>query len=122
MRQACLVIGTAILSVSACLGADQSWSGKLSDSMCGAQHKATAEHSASNLSDAGCIALCVKNGAKYVFVSGGKVYKIHNQDFADLKPRAGQTVRVTGEMTGDAIKVSRISNAPPEHRGEKSSL
>ena len=122
MRSACLVIGAVILGISACWGAEESWTGKISDSICGAQHKTAAEHSANSLSDADCTADCVKNGAKYVFVSGGKVYKINNQNFAGLKQHAGREVRLIGKMTGDTIRISTISATLREHRGEKSSL
>jgi hypothetical protein len=43
-----------------------------------------------------------------VFVSGGKVYKIENQDLALLQEHAGHTVQLTGEMKGDTITVSKI--------------
>lgn len=122
MRSACLVVGTVILGISACLGAEHSWTGKISDSMCGAQHKAAGEHSASNLSDVDCTAACARKGAKYVFVTSGKVYKIDNQDVAGLSKHAGQTIRLSGEMTGDSIRVSKIGATAKEHQGEKSSL
>jgi len=55
-------------------------------------------------------------------VSGGKVYKINNQNFAGLKQHAGREVRLIGKMTGDTIRISTISATLREHRGEKSSL
>lgn len=91
--------------------ADQTWTGKISDSMCAADHtKMSSQHSdsAKKTSDRDCTLACVKGGAKYVFVSEGKVYNIDNQDYAGLQQHAGHTVRLTGEMTGDAIKVSGI--------------
>ncbi len=60
------------------------------------------------MSNAQCATACVKKGAKYVFVRDSKVYDIDNQDFADLAAHAGHNVKLTGEMTGDTIKVSRI--------------
>jgi len=42
-------------------------------------------------------------------VSGGSVYQIDNQSFADLEKRAGQRVELTGDMKGDTINVSKIS-------------
>ena len=51
---------------------------------------------------------CVDNGAKYVLLSGDRVYKIANQDFADLKAHAGHEVSVTGELKDDSITVSKI--------------
>jgi hypothetical protein len=44
------------------------------------------------------------------------VLKIANQDNADLEKHAGHTVRLTGEMKGDTITVSKI-----EMPGEKKS-
>ena len=38
----------------------------------------------------------------------GKVYNIDNQDFSALQEHAGHSVRLTGEMKGDTITVSKI--------------
>jgi hypothetical protein len=98
-----LVLGGASMAFAA----DQTWSGKISDSKCGATHSST-EHDGKKLSDRQCTAACIKGGAKYVFVSDGKVYNVDNQDFAGLPVHAGHSVKLTGEMTGDTIKVSKI--------------
>ena len=50
-----------------------------------------------------------EHNAKYVFVSGGKVYNVGNQDFATLQEHAGHTVKLTGAMSGDTITVSKIA-------------
>jgi hypothetical protein len=101
---------TALTVVSG-FAADQTWTGKISDSMCGATHKKTAEHGTSNISDRDCTLACVKAGGQYVFVSKGTVYKIDNQDYAGLEKHAGQSVRLTGEMKGDTIRVSNVESA-----------
>jgi len=44
----------------------------------------------------------------YVLVVDGKVLQIANQDNKDLATHAGHTVRLTGEMKGSAITVSKI--------------
>ena len=90
--------------------ADKTWTGKISDSMCGASHaKMIAAHGgASKMTDRDCTLACTKAGGKYVFVTGGKVYNIANQDDADLQTHAGHTVRLTGDMKGDTITVSKI--------------
>ena len=63
--------------------ADKTWTGQISDSMCGASHaKMIAGHA--GMSDRDCALACVKGGGKYVFVSDGKVYKIANQGLALL--------------------------------------
>src|SRR5215472_9397564 len=122
MRSICLVFATILLDNAMCCAAEQSWTGKISDSVCGAKHKATDEHSVLKLSDSDCTAACVKSGAKYVLWSNGKAYRIDNQDFAGLQDHAGQTVRVMGKMRRGAIKISQISPHLKEHKGEKSSL
>jgi cellobiose phosphorylase len=84
------------------------WTGKISDSMCGATHKKMEEHGSAKISDRDCTLACVKNGAQYVFVSQNKVYQITNQDYAGLQKNAGPEVKVTGELAGDNIKISDI--------------
>jgi hypothetical protein len=81
------------------------WTGKISDSMCGASHAGMG----TKMSDHDCTVGCVKAGAKYVFVSKGKVYQIANQKDADLPVHAGETVVLTGSMTGDTITVTKIA-------------
>ena len=73
-----------------------------------------AEHGKSAMSDRDCTLACVKGGGKYVFVEGGKVYNVENQDAAGLQEHAGHTVRLTGEMNGDSIKVSKIEMGAAE--------
>ncbi|MCI0423244.1 MAG: hypothetical protein L0387_44460 [Acidobacteria bacterium] len=99
-------------------GATKTWTGRISDSMCGATHKMVKEHqqkgeiskTASKAErDRECTLECVKAGGKYVFASRGKVYEIANQDFAGLQQHAGHTVKLTGEMDGKTIKVSEIT-------------
>jgi hypothetical protein len=59
---------------------------------------------------------CIKeHNAKYVFVRNGKVYNIDHQDFAALQEHAGHTVKLSGEMKGDTITVSKIV-MPPRKR------
>ena len=97
-------IGLMILAasmISPAFAADGTWTGKISDSMCGGKHMAGGEHAAA-MSDADCTKACIDKGAKYVFVNDGKVYTISNQDFA------GDKVKLTGEMTGTSIRVTKI--------------
>ncbi|HZT71082.1 MAG TPA: hypothetical protein VFC10_15220 [Terriglobia bacterium] len=80
--------------------------GDISDSNCGAHHKMAGNAH-------GCTLGCVKNGAKYVFVTGGKVYPIANQNLPDLEKYAGEHVRIMGARTpdGQSITVSTIREA-----------
>ena len=99
-----LLVGLATFAQAA----DKTWTGKISDSMCGASHaKMMAQHKDAK-TDRDCTLACIKDGGKYVFVSSGKVYNIENQDLALLQEHAGHTVRLTGEMKGDTITVSKI--------------
>lgn len=96
-------------SFVAMFAAEQTWTGKISDSMCGASHKSAAEHGGKKMSDRDCTLACVKeHQAKYVFVHHGKVLNIANQDAAGLEEHAGHTVKLTGNLTGDTITVSKI--------------
>jgi hypothetical protein len=89
--------------------ADKTWTGKISDSMCGASHAAMiSQHAGAKMTDRDCTQACIKAGGKYVFVTDGKVYNIANQDDADLATHAGHTVQLTGDMSGDTITVSKI--------------
>jgi hypothetical protein len=105
-----LGIGMAMLLLGAglALAAEKTLTGKISDSMCGASHKSAMEHAGNKMTDHDCVLACVEKGAKFVFVSGGKIYNIENQDMPDLKEHAGHTVKLTGEMTGDTIKATSI--------------
>ena len=84
--------------------------GIISDSQCGASHAAMMEHGA-KMSDKQCTNGCVQHGAKYVFVQNGKVLQIANQDFKDLPTFAGDTVRLSGDVKGDTVTVTKIGAA-----------
>jgi hypothetical protein len=103
---ALLIVTVGAMSASA---AEQTWTGKISDSNCGGTHKSAAEHGGKAMTDRQCAQACIKGGATYVFVHDGNVYKIGNQDFAGLPVHAGHTVMLKGEMTGDTVNVSNIT-------------
>jgi hypothetical protein len=100
----CIVGG--LLATASVLAAEQTWTGQISDSMCGAKHM-SAEHGKKPVSDRECAQACVQKGAQYVLVVNGKVYKLMNHD-ADLKAHAGHTVNLTGDLTGETIRVASI--------------
>ena len=98
----------ALLTAFSLSAAEQTWTGKISDSMCGASHT-KMEHAGKKLNDRECTQACIKEGGKYVFVTRGKVHEINNQDFAALVDHAGHAVKLTGEMDKDGkITVSKI--------------
>jgi hypothetical protein len=96
----------SLLSVNA-FAAEQTWTGQISDSACGAKHEEAAEGQG-KMPDRDCTLACVRGGSKYVLVVDKKVFQIANQDNKDLATHAGHTVQVTGELKGDTITISKI--------------
>ncbi len=86
------------------VAASQTFTGRLTDSMC------TKGHMMPGKSDADCVRECVKDGGHYVLVSGSKVLNLTG-DQKRLNDLAGQQVKVTGELKGDTIAISTISAA-----------
>ncbi len=102
----------AVVSVSmaAQKAPEQTWTGKISDSMCEGKHS-VGEHEGKKMTDADCTKVCVKGGEKYVFVSEGKVYQLANQSSKTIAAHAGQEVKLTGVMKGDTITASQMTAA-----------
>jgi hypothetical protein len=96
----------AALTAMPALAAPQTWTGTISDSMCGAKHM-DGEHGM-KISDKACTDMCVKKGANYVFVSDGKVLTIANPQFKGLAEQAGAVVKLTGERTSDTVTISKL--------------
>ena len=107
-KKVSMIFAAALAFGCLSFAADQTWSGKISDSSCGLTHQTTAEHG-KKMTDRACTLACVKKGGKFVFVSDGKVYNIANQDYAGLTKHAGHNVKVTGSMDGDTITVSKMA-------------
>jgi len=87
-------------------GAEQSWIGQVSDSLCRATHE--QPEGVEKMSDHDCTLACVRGGSKFVLISDGQIFPIANQDFAGLRTSAGQTVKMTGELKDGLITVSKI--------------
>ena len=107
MRTLPLLVGVAFLCGAVSLGAQQTWTGKIGDSACGAKHEEAVENEGV-MADRDCTQACVRGGSKYILVVDGTVLKIANQDNKALATHAGHAVKVTGEMKGDSITVSTI--------------
>ena len=111
MNHLCIAVVVSMLGAVSTFAADQTWTGQISDSMCGAKHDTSAEHG-KKMSPRDCTLACVKDhSAQYVFVSGGKVYNVGNQNLAAVKEHAGHMVKLTGEMSGETITVSKLAMA-----------
>jgi hypothetical protein len=98
-----LMAGIAWIGVGTSLGAQQTWTGVISDSQCGGDHGGEVD-------ERECTLKCVGRGDKFVLVTdhGAKVWAIANQGFDALVQHAGHTVKVTGEQRGNAIVVSKV--------------
>ena len=108
MKRNVIAAGLFVASfATAGFAADQTWTGMIGDSKCGATHKAAQEHNA-NLTDRACTEGCIKSGAEYILSSNGKVYKLVNQKDPALAENAGKTVMVTGTLKGNSITATRI--------------
>ncbi len=99
-----LLPAMALLGASMLAAADSSWTGWISDDMCGAK----------NAQEGGgeCTSKCVKeHGAKYVFVNDAdkKVYAVDAQD--KVAAHAGHHVVVKGTVDGDTLKLTSIEMA-----------
>lgn len=82
-----------------------SWTGFVSDSMCG------AKHTGAGAGDAACAQKCIKGGSDPVFVSNGKVLKFDAASMDQAKAHAGEKVKVTGKLKGDTVTIASISEA-----------
>jgi hypothetical protein len=113
MKKTSFLIAAALLVAApmAPFAAEQTWSGKIADSACGAKHEEAAENQGV-MADRECTEACVRGGSKYVLVVDGKVFQIANQDNKDLATHAGHAVKMTGELKGNAITVSKIEMTP----------
>ena len=94
----------ALCAAALVFAATGTWTGYISDSMCGAK--------GANSNHADCAAKCVKeHGAKYVFVNDEdkKVYAIDDQE--KVASHAGHHVTVKGTVEGDSLKLTSIEMA-----------
>lgn len=80
----------------------QSWTGVVTDSMCGAKHMMA------NAAD--CTRACVKQGSSYALLVGDKVYTLKGHE-AEVDKLAGQKATVTGSVSGTTIAVASVKGS-----------
>ncbi len=101
-----VLLGAALIPASFAAKVE-TFTGTVSDAMCGAKHMMEGD-------DAACLRACVQKGSKYALVVGGKVYTLDTKDKATLdkldKLAAGKAT-VKGEVDGDTIEVSSVAAA-----------
>jgi len=105
MRKAGLLCSAILMIAGLAMAAQkqQTFTGAISDSMCGASHM--MEGSAKD-----CTLKCVKDGSKFVLVDpAGKVYQLSDQKAPEAF--AGANVKVTGTLSGETITVKSITAA-----------
>jgi hypothetical protein len=105
---ATLMLGVS-LAIPAAVASDkpQSFTGRVSDAMCGAHHMMAGDPAA-------CTRACINKGSKYALVVGEKVYTLDTSDKSaldKLDQLADKTARVTGQADGDTITVTSVSAA-----------
>ena len=101
------VSAVLLAGAAASIAAQQAFTGRISDSACGASHAAKA--SAAAQSDRQCLLACINALAKYVLVDdSGRVLTIANQDAIGLPLYAGRPVKIAGGRSGDAVTVSKV--------------
>ena len=105
---ATMVLSTGLVVVPGmAAGSTQTFTGKVSDAMCGAKHK-------EGLAPAACVRACVQKGAKYALVVGDKVYALDTSDQAaldNLSKLAWAEAKVTGTANGETISVKSVTAA-----------
>ena len=99
---------TGILSLSSALAAGkaETFTGQVSDAMCGAKHMMAGN-------PAECTRACVGKGSKYALVVGDRVYTLEtkNKTAVDsLNKLAGEQATVTGKLNGETIEVSSVAS------------
>jgi hypothetical protein len=105
-----MVVLNAVLAVvpGVAAGNTQTFTGKVSDAMCGAKHMEAG------IAPADCVRVCVQKGAKYALVVGDKVYTLDTSDQAaldTLNKLAWGEAKVTGTASGDTISVKSVTAA-----------
>jgi len=96
--EVCLVLGP-VLAATGFAARAQSFTGTVSDAMCGAKHMMEGDPAA-------CLRACVQKG--------NKVYTLDTKDpatLASLDKLANQKATVRGQANGDQIEVSSVTSA-----------
>ena len=106
---ATMVLSTGVAVVPSMVASTiQTFTGKVSDAMCG------AKHTEAGITPADCIRACVQKGANYALVVGDKVYSLKTSDKAaldELSKLAWEQAKVTGTASGDTISVKSVAAA-----------
>jgi hypothetical protein len=108
MATVVLSTGLAVVPSVAADNRTQTFTGKVSDVMCG------AKHTEAEIAPVDCVRACVQKGAKYALVVGDKVYTLSTSDQAaldTLNKLAWKQAKITGTASGDTISVKSVTPA-----------
>ena len=103
---AVLIFSIFGLSSAFAAGKADTFTGQVSDAMCGAKHMI-----AGNPAD--CTRACIGKGSKYALVVGDKVYTLDTKNKSaldSLDKLAGEQATVTGKLSGETIEVSSVAS------------
>jgi hypothetical protein len=104
MRHRSLALVAAGLALTTSLALAETFTGTVSDTMCGKKHMMAGD------SDAQCVRACVKDGADYALVIGDKVYTLKG-DKTQIDKLAGDKVVIDGQLSGDTLTAKSIKPA-----------
>ena len=96
-----------LLNTAASAAKAQTFTGTITDAMCGATHMMEGDPAA-------CLRTCVNKGSKYALVVGDKVYTLDSSNRATLDALAklaAQKATVKGTVDGDTISVSSVTGS-----------
>ena len=91
-------------AIPAAQSKQQTFTGMVSDSACG------ATHTMKNMSAADCARMCVKGGQKYVLVVGKSIYTLQGHE-GELQKLAGANATIKGNLNGKTLSVTSVANA-----------
>jgi hypothetical protein len=98
------VMSLAFAAAIPALAQQQTFTGTVTDSMCGTSHMAKDK------TPAECTRMCVKDGMKYALAADKKLYTLEGRE-AELAKLAGQKVTVKGTLKGDTVTVESVAPA-----------
>jgi hypothetical protein len=104
---AAVILTVAVATPWAFGAKEQTFTGKVSDAMCGAKHMMEGDA-------VSCLRACVSKGSKYALIVGDKVYTLDTSDksaLSTLDSLADKQATVKGVADGDTIAVSSVKAA-----------
>lgn len=102
--KAAAVFTMVLVGAVAAFAQQQTFTGTLTDSMCGTAHMAKDK------TPAECTRMCVKVGMKYALTADKKLYTLEGHE-VELAKLAGQKVIAKGNLKGETVTVESVTPA-----------